>query len=108
MLAQNSQAGSFVRLEEARSTRAEILSSTVMFARNDTMTTRVLHSGELASPVSRMELRKVSMLQAQKHAMPKYRHWKARRPGLSAELLDVNGTTASTAPPLFVGPHQFR
>ena len=55
----------------ARSTRADTPKSTVMFAKNDTTTINVLYWGVSAAPVSRMELRKVSMLQAQKNARPR-------------------------------------
>lgn len=62
---------SFARFSGARSTRADTPKSTVMFAKNDTTTINVLYWGVSAAPVSRMELRKVSMLQAQKNARPR-------------------------------------
>lgn len=62
---------SFARFSGARSTRPDTPKSTVMFAKNDTTTINVLYWGVSAAPVSRMELRKVSMLQAQKNARPR-------------------------------------
>ena len=52
------------------STHAASASIVVMLATKDRMTTIVSHSGVFASPASKMELRNVSMLQAQKNAMP--------------------------------------
>ena len=55
------------------STQAATASMVVMFATNDTMTTSDSYSGVLAEPDNRMELRNVSMLQAQKKPMPTWR-----------------------------------
>ena len=52
------------------STHAASASIVVMLATKDRMTTIVSHSGVFAYPASKMELRNVSMLQAQKNAMP--------------------------------------
>ena len=71
MAPQNSHGENFARFSGVRSTRAEILNKVVMFARNETTTTSVLNSGVSALPVSKMALRKVSMLHAQKKARPR-------------------------------------
>lgn len=54
------------------STQAATASMVVMLATNDTMTTSDSYSGVLAAPDSRMELRNVSMLQAQKKPIPRW------------------------------------
>ena len=56
--------------------KAAMANSAVMFATNETSTTSVSSSGVFAGPESRMELRNVSMLHAQKKARPT---WRSRR-----------------------------
>ena len=74
MNAQNSQPGNRSKVRGSRSMNAAMANRVVMFAMNEMSTTSVSSSGVLAGPCSRMELRKVSMLHAQKKARPTWRN----------------------------------
>lgn len=74
MQAQNSHAGSRSNEWGSCSMCEAMANSAVMFTTNDAMTTSVSISGVLAGPTSRMELRNVSMLHAQKNARPIWRN----------------------------------
>ena len=70
MKAQNSHPGRRSNVCGSRSMNAAMANKVVMFAMIETSTTSVSSSGVFAGPCSRMELRNVSMLHAQKKARP--------------------------------------
>ena len=92
MNAQNSQPGRRSNVRGSRSMNAAMANRVVMFATNETSTTNVSSSGVSAGPCSRMELRKVSMLHAQKNASPM---WRSRSVFHTMRMLRRSRPTAS-------------